>query len=114
MQSFRLRDGAVAWRAFDGEGTLLHLDRQEIHGMNAAATAIQQAYTGPAAGLPTKASVLTWVDRLNEVLQVPGATGPFSLGNHGRLVNFTIPLYMDTHGQRVPFTPVLAAQLGLR
>ena len=82
--------------------------------MNAAATAIQQAYTDPAAGLPTKASVLTWVDRLNEVLQVPGATGPFSLDNHGRLVNFTIPLYVDTHGQRVPFTPVLAAQLGLR
>jgi ABC-type branched-subunit amino acid transport system substrate-binding protein len=82
--------------------------------MNAAGTAIQQAYTDPAAGIPTRAAVLTWVDRLNEVLQVPGATGPFSLDNHGRLVNFTVPVYVDTHGQRVPFTSDLAAKLGLR
>ena len=48
MASFRLRESAVAWRAFtDGgphgdtrEGTLLHLDRQEIHAMNAAATVL--------------------------------------------------------------------------
>jgi PqqD family protein of HPr-rel-A system len=46
MPSYRLREGAVAWRAFDGEGTLLHLDRQEIHAMNAAATVLIERMRG--------------------------------------------------------------------
>jgi PqqD family protein of HPr-rel-A system len=48
MPSYRLREGAVAWRAFDGEGTLLHLDRQEIHAMNAAATVLIERMRGGA------------------------------------------------------------------
>jgi hypothetical protein len=36
----RLRNGSVAWRAFQGEGTLVHLERDEIHSVNAAATLI--------------------------------------------------------------------------
>jgi ABC-type branched-subunit amino acid transport system substrate-binding protein len=82
--------------------------------LSAAGTAIQQAYTDPEAGIPTRASVLTWVDRLNGVLKIPGATGAFSLDNHGRLVGFTVPVYVDTQGGRAPFTAALAAQLGLR
>ena len=38
MRSLRLRSGSVAWRAFQGEGTLVHLERDEIHSVNAAAT----------------------------------------------------------------------------
>jgi hypothetical protein len=82
--------------------------------MNAAYTAIQQAYgADPAAGIPTKAKVLSYIDRLNGVLQVTGAAGPFSLDNHGRLVSSAIPVYADINGQRVPFSPAVAAELGL-
>jgi hypothetical protein len=45
------------------------------------------------------------VDRLNQVLKVPGAAGSFALDNHGRLVNFTVPVYVDSRGRRAPFTP---------
>ncbi len=38
MPSLRLRSESVAWRAFQGEGTLVHLERDEIHSVNAAAT----------------------------------------------------------------------------
>jgi PqqD family protein of HPr-rel-A system len=50
MPSYRLREGAVAWRSFSDqeprEGTLLHLDRQEIHAMNAAATVLIERMRG--------------------------------------------------------------------
>jgi hypothetical protein len=36
MHSVRLRNDSVAWRAFkEGEGTLVHLERDEIHSLNA-------------------------------------------------------------------------------
>ena len=36
MLSLRLRSDSVAWRAFkEGEGTLVHLDRDEIDSLNA-------------------------------------------------------------------------------
>ena len=47
MPSLRLRSGSVAWRAFQGEGTLVHLERDEIHSMNATATLlIERLRTG--------------------------------------------------------------------
>jgi Coenzyme PQQ synthesis protein D (PqqD) len=47
MPSLRLRSGSVAWRAFQGEGTLVHLERDEIHSMNATATLlIERLKTG--------------------------------------------------------------------
>jgi hypothetical protein len=36
----RLRSESVAWRAFQGEGTLVHLERDEIHSVNAAASVL--------------------------------------------------------------------------
>jgi hypothetical protein len=82
--------------------------------MSAAVTAIHQAYTGTAPRLPDKDAVLPWVDRLNEALQVTGATGLFSLDNHGRLLNFTVPVFADINGQRRPFTPLIASELSTR
>jgi hypothetical protein len=49
MQSFRLREESVAWRAFEGEGTLLHLDRQEIHQLNETGTVLIERLRGGSA-----------------------------------------------------------------
>jgi hypothetical protein len=38
MPSLRLRSESVAWRAFQEEGTLVQLERDEIHSVNAAAS----------------------------------------------------------------------------
>jgi coenzyme PQQ synthesis protein D (PqqD) len=48
MLSLRLRNDSVAWRAFkEGEGTLVHLDRDEIHSLNATgAVLIKRLKTG--------------------------------------------------------------------
>ena len=40
MPSLRLRSGSIAWRAFQDEGTLVHLERDEIHSVNATATVL--------------------------------------------------------------------------
>jgi coenzyme PQQ synthesis protein D (PqqD) len=48
MHSVRLRSSSVAWRAFkEGDGTLVHLDRDEIHSLNATgAVLIKRLTTG--------------------------------------------------------------------
>ncbi len=82
------------------------------NGMEAAYTAIQQAYGG-GSSIPTRDMVRSFIDRLNTGLLVPGATGNFSLSQYGRLITSTIPIFADINDQRVPFSPAVAKELGL-
>ncbi len=82
------------------------------NGMEAAYTAIQQAYAG-GSSIPTRGMVRSYIDRLNTGLQVTGAAGNFSLSQYGRLITSTVPMFADINDKRVPFSPAVAKELGL-
>jgi hypothetical protein len=66
--------------------------------MTAASVAISDAAIGAPGGIPTLSSVWNIIPNLNHASQVEGATGPFSIGPDGNVINPVIPVLEISNG----------------
>jgi hypothetical protein len=65
--------------------------------MTAASIAISDAASG-SSPVPLVGTVLGIIPLLNQRQEVPGATGPFSIGTDGNLINPDVPILRLTDG----------------
>jgi hypothetical protein len=66
--------------------------------MTAAAEAISDTAVDAPGGIPKLSSVLSTIQNLNHASQVEGATGPFSIGPDGNVINPAIPVLEIANG----------------